>query len=159
MVRIMILLLALLYISCRKQVRPAPYAENRVNVNIISMAGDTIKINAVGEKARIACGAFLGGGTFISATDEVDRSVSIVIFTSTFPCVNGPGTYDFDCSYQPNGYSQNTLSYSNRLVADRGSITFTNQSGRPAEGYFSTICKFLMDSVRVQGTFKGNVLY
>ena len=157
-----IVLIAVFTSACKKKPDAAPPNNNEVNATVVISPTSTITINAKGSKAKMGC-SFLGGGNFISGTNETNAAIYIAyVYGSGASCVSNPGTYNFSCEYRKNGTDSNTPIWSNN-GANRGSITFTAINDHYMEGFFNAVsrcnygsCVIGVDSVIINGTFKGN---
>lgn len=159
----LLLLLISCFISCKKG-NDVPPNNNEMKATVVVSPASTININATGSKARMGC-SFLGGGTFVAGTNEVNAAVYIsYVYSTNFSCVSSPGTYNFSCEYRKNVADPNTPIYSNNGM-NPGSITFTVINDHYMEGSFTAVsrcnspgCAFGVDSVIISGTFKGDHL-
>ena len=157
-----ILLIAVFTSACKKKPDAAPPNTNEVNATVVVSPTSTITINAKGSNAKLGC-SFWGGGNFISGTNETNAAIYIAYVNgSGASCVSNPGTYNFSCEYRKNGTDSNTPIWSNN-GANRGSITFTAINDHYMEGFFNAVsrcnygsCVIGVDSVIINGTFKGN---
>ena len=154
------LLLMTCFTACQNNNDTDPPKKNEIKVTVVLAPGDTVKINASGEKVLMGC-AFLVGGTFIQGTNENNAAVYINLIGSN--CIVNPGKYSFLCEYKVNTANQDSPIYSNFISNTKGSITFTKIDGQYMEGFFDTICKCYSsgcawgaDTVIVKGSFKGN---
>lgn len=151
--------------ACKKKNDTNSTNNNEVNVTVVISPTSTININAKGSKATMGCSfnAFVGTTNQVAGTNENNAAVYIQIPLSSL-CVTSPGTYSFSCEYRKNVADPNTPIWANNGI-NRGSITFTAVNDHYWEGNFNAVCRcvstgcvFGVDSVIVNGTFKGDHL-
>jgi len=157
-----LLLLVSCFISCNKK-NDIAANNNEVKATVVVSPTSTITINAKGSKAFMGTTIF-GVGTHIDGTNEANAAVYITAFSGGIMAVTSPGTYSFICEYRTNVANQNTPIFSNNGM-NGGSITFTAINDHYMEGFFTAVCRcnsggcvFGVDSVIVNGTFKGDHL-
>jgi hypothetical protein len=159
----LIWMLMALSFSCSKKM-PSLLKNNEFNATVVLLSGTTVNINARGNKALLGCGIF-GGSTYVDGTNVTNEAVYINVSDSIIKCVSRARTYTdtgidvISCRYFPDATSQTAPVYTNNRK-NPASVTFTTVSATYMEGSFNAVCyKTNLDSVRVTGTFKGNVTH
>lgn len=152
---LLLICLAIALYSCKKDspanVTPAAKTKE-FNATITSLTtGEVITINATGDKTRLGDYLFTGLDMY---GENGTASVDIDAYNMDVPA---PGTYTgFIFAYKRTGY----VGYGSSYSAHPGSVTFTRKTSEYVEGTFETRCVIPnVDSVRIEGNFKGYLIY
>jgi hypothetical protein len=148
-----LIIACLLSLACKKERQI--FRGKEVKATIILSSGSTVEINTSPGNAYIGCGILYvsaQGPSFIQGINDAYTAAIILSVGDT--CIVHAGTYKFTCQYVKD-YSGQSITYQNDSVADPGTLTYTVVKDDYVEGTFHAVCKYDMDSVQVNGTFKG----